>query len=127
VARWEESSRKIMRIALEEPAIMDEQRMDLIDKFDTAMLGLYQRALSEAGYRASRYLQMLNQRGGLETARQLLAIEGGFDGFTRLWELERLDLTVEALILEPRWRPLFTEEERQVARQRLDQYGYRVD
>jgi hypothetical protein len=46
------------------------------------------------------------------------------EGYTALWERGRLDLTVEALILEPQWHELFTEEEREIARKRLRDYGY---
>jgi hypothetical protein len=46
------------------------------------------------------------------------------DGFTALWDARRLDLTVEALILEPEWLRLFTDQEREVARKRLCDYGF---
>ena len=39
----------------------------------------------------------------------------------------RLDLTVEAIILIPEWHDLFSEEERNIARERLTQYGYNVN
>jgi hypothetical protein len=48
------------------------------------------------------------------------------DGFTTLWELKRLDLSVEAFVLRPEYAPLFTEEERAIARARLRQYEYVV-
>ena len=47
-------------------------------------------------------------------------------GFTRLWELRRLDLTVEAVVLRPEFASLFTPDERAVARQRLDSVGFAV-
>jgi hypothetical protein len=46
-------------------------------------------------------------------------------GFTRLWELKRLDLTVEALALREPWRRLFTDVELEKARQRLDRLHYK--
>ncbi len=48
------------------------------------------------------------------------------DGYAALWERKRLDLTVEALILRPEWLELFSELEREIARQRLAEYGYDV-
>jgi hypothetical protein len=46
-------------------------------------------------------------------------------GFTSLWERKRLDLTVEAVILEEtKSHPLFTEEEIEICRKRLRGYGY---
>ncbi|CAM3134761.1 hypothetical protein BRDI103020_16585 [Brevundimonas diminuta] len=47
-------------------------------------------------------------------------------GFDRLWEEKRLDLSVEALILQPEWQDLFNEDDKKAARRRLQQYGYRV-
>ena len=46
------------------------------------------------------------------------------DGYTALWERGHLDLTVEAVILKTKWRPLFTDAERRLAVRRLQEYGY---
>lgn len=56
------------------------------------------------GYRPAQFKQMLFAQGGSATVRQLLAKGKPSEGFTRLWELGRLDLTVEALIVETKWR-----------------------
>ncbi len=42
----------------------------------------------------------------------------------RLWELHQLDHSMEALVIQERFRPLFTEEEIAGARRRLDELGY---
>lgn len=48
-------------------------------------------------------------------------------GYTALYELGRLELTVEAMVLEtPEWRELFTDDELKRARRRLTQYCYQV-
>lgn len=91
------------------------------------MLDIYQRAKSEAGYNASRFLSMVSEQGGYEAARTLLHAQKVSDGYTALWERKRLDLTVEALILKPEWQDLFSNAERETARQRLTDYGYDVD
>lgn len=93
-------------------------------KFHTAMLEIYEQAKRACDYRATRFLRMVRERGGLETARILLATSRPSDGYTTLWECGRLDLTVEALVLEPEFASLFTEEEKQKARKRLKDYGY---
>ena len=67
---------------------------------------------------------MLHEHRGFETARILLHSSNVSEGYTALWELKRLDLTVEALILQPEWNELFTNAEREIARQRLQDYGY---
>lgn len=97
----------------------------LEERFDEAMMDIYRRAKSEANYIASRYLEMLHEHRGLDTARILLHAEAVSDGYTALWERGRLDLTVEALIHDhPEFHPLFTEQERQIARRRLEEYKY---
>jgi hypothetical protein len=87
------------------------------------MLIVYRRAKAEAHYTATRFLGMVVDTGGLATARYLLRAEKVSAGYTALWERGRLDLTVEAMILDDRWGPLFTDEERAVAVSRLQQYG----
>ena len=71
---------------------------ELEREFDTAMMNIYRRALVESGYNATRFLHMLYENRGLETARILLHSSNVSDGYTALWKRSRLDLTVEALI-----------------------------
>ena len=97
---------------------------DIEKEFDIAMMDIYHRAKYEARYNATRYLQMLQEHGGLGTAKILLHTPHVSDGYTALWERGRLDLTVEALILKKKWHSLFSEEERQIAKKRLKEYRY---
>jgi uncharacterized protein with HEPN domain len=93
-------------------------------EFHRAMVGVYDEAKREAGYTATRFIQMVSDIGGLDAARRLINGPPS-DGFTALWEAGRLDLTVEALVLEPQFRPLFTRSELTAAEARLREYGYR--
>ena len=86
--------------------------------FDEEMLRICERANNEVGYRASRFLMMVSDLAGREAVRRLLPTMS--DGFTALYELRRLDLTFEYAILHPRWHGLFTDQERAVARRRLE-------
>lgn len=90
-----------------------------------AMVSIYERARSEAGYTPSYFLGMLAELGALGTARKLLHAPAVSDGFANLWERGRLDLTVEALVVRPEYAHLFTGEELDRARGRLEQFGYR--
>lgn len=76
------------------------------------------------GYWASYFLRGVRNHGGPEYAHQLLRKEGTTDGFQRLTEERRLDLTVEALVLHPEYADLFSEEERRIAAHRLAEAGY---
>ena len=97
----------------------------LEDQFHDAMLAIYVTAKREAGYNATRFLTMLNEHGGVQTARLLLDAPTVSDGYAALWERQRLDLTVEAVILKnERFHCLFSNEQLDTCRTRLDQYGY---
>ncbi len=94
--------------------------------FDAAMMDIYVRALEEADYKATRYLEMLHDHRGLETARLLIYADKPSDGYTALWERGRLDLTVEALVVQPKWQTLFAQEPELLnkANKRLAEYKY---
>lgn len=75
-------------------------------------------------YNATRFLQMIGNKGGVAAAKQLISKSGGTEGFTALWEQGRLDLSVEANVLKPEYQELFSEEERSICRERLLEFGY---
>jgi hypothetical protein len=66
---------------------------------------------------------MLDREGAMATAHKLVFAGSPSEGFTRLWELKRLDLTVESLVLQEQWRKLFDEEMPTAAQRRLDQFN----
>jgi hypothetical protein len=71
------------------------------------MLSIYERAKSEAGDVASIFFRMLSARGGLPTAKYLINASQPSEGSTKLFELGRLDLTVEVEVVEnKKWHSL---------------------
>ncbi len=99
----------------------------LAKEFHEAMLGIYKAALNECKYRPTRFLQMVTEHGGVEAAKMLINAPEVSEGFTRLWECGRLDLTVEAYAIKSEFAMLFTEEEKDIATRRLEEYGYRFE
>lgn len=97
---------------------------ELEAQFHAAMLSVYTGARDECQYTATRFFQMVSTMGGLQAAKILLRASGFSDGLTELWRCGRLDLSMEAVVLEPAWQTLFTEEERATARARLAELGY---
>jgi hypothetical protein len=93
-------------------------------RFHEAMLEIYRCAKFDAGYNATRFLGMVSEQGGYEAARTLIHASNVSDGYTALWERGHLELTVEALILKPEWHDLFSEKERNIARDRLTKYDF---
>ena len=64
------------------------------------------------GYTPSIFHQMIVKNGGLTAAKQLINAPKPSDGYTKLWELGRLDISVEAVVFDnAEWHPLFTKEE----------------
>lgn len=113
-------------IRLRDPQTQDVD-VSVLKQFDAAMLEVYAAAMREVRYPARRFLAMVRGRGGLEAARQLLATHGVSEGFRRLAEAQKLDLTMEYQVLKPEFVALFTDEERAVARARLVERGMRED
>jgi len=94
-------------------------------EFQEAMFNIYRVAKDEAKYPANVFLKMLTDRGGLDTAKYLINAPKESDGYTALYERGRLDLTVEAVVVEnKKWHVLFVPEEIEKARKRLIRYGY---
>ena len=96
----------------------------LEQEFHQGMIDIYNRARNEAGYVATRYIQLVTEHGGVAAAKILINANRPSDGYTALWERRRLDITVEALVQDPKWAPLFNAEEIERARQRLRDYNY---
>lgn len=98
----------------------------LENEFHEAMLDIYKRAKAEARYNAKLFLQMVVNHGGLQAARKLINSNEPSSGYTRLWELDRLDLSVEAVVVQSsQYHSLFTKEELVICENRLRDYEYK--
>lgn len=98
---------------------------NLSDRFHARMLAIHEQAARECNYKATRFLQLVQRIGGVAAAKQLLHGRQHSEGLTRLWQEKRLDISMEAAVLEMPWRALFTEEDLAIARQRLSALGYK--
>jgi hypothetical protein len=77
------------------------------------------------GYRPQALItMMMRPEGSVNAVKQLINSEKIPEGFTKLWELKRLDLSMENIIQENEWHELFTEDERNKAKKRLKDYGF---
>ncbi len=105
---------------------MPEFANDLERRFHQEMLGIYESAKRlKPPYRANDFHQMVLERGGKAAADILLATGNVSKGFTELFMRgRRLDHSVEYLVLTNPWRQLFTDEQLEVARERLHQYEF---
>ncbi len=88
--------------------------MELAKIFENELRDKMARAKKECGYNPTYFNRMLSEHGGLETAKILInkeILSGPTEGFTRLFMLGRLDLTVEASVCDPNYSSLFTREQ----------------
>lgn len=107
---------------------LESLNMSLEDDFTAALDAAYQRTGREVNYWARRFIQSLRRNGGLATARRMLKPRTSQQrkGLDALLEANRPELSLEAIVLQPQFQPLFTETELAVARERLGEYGKRI-
>jgi len=100
-----------------------ESSSELEKVFHDDMVNIYL-AAKKLKYNASYFWQMVCEKGGYQTAKQLIHTNTPSEGLHTLWELGRLDLSVEAHVLHPEYSSIFTSEEKQICGERLKDYGY---
>jgi 5-methylcytosine-specific restriction protein A len=98
--------------------------MGIEDELTAAFIEGYRIAGKEVGYWGRRFLQAVKNKGGLATAKRMLLPRnaGQRKGLDALLEANRPELSVEAIILQEKFQPLFTATEIAVARERLGEY-----
>ena len=80
---------------------------------------MYLAVLEDYRYNEKVFLKMVADLGARKAAKALLGprhVQSGLHGLNRL---SRLDLSVEHLVIQPRWRDIFEDYERDEARMRL--------
>lgn len=100
--------------------------MGTAEQFKQALFQLHGRIQQQTGYNALGLLRLIASTGGVGAAKRLLATPEASRGFVELACQGRADLTLEYLVLDTRWRALFEEREREVARKKLQKAGYAV-
>ena len=95
-------------------------------EFHREMITGTDRLKKEIRYTPTRFLQMVDNYGGAGAVPRLLKGQDGSDGFTISWEADRLDMSVEAMVLLPWYQELFTTDEQDVAPRRLTDHGFDV-
>jgi len=95
---------------------------ELEREFHLEMLNIYKEADRQLNYRPTRFLSMVNKYTGVQTAIKLATNPEGAEGFLKLMEHKRPDLTAEFLVLKEKYRSLFSEEVIEKCQERLDSY-----
>ena len=97
--------------------------MKLDDQLTHELRGTYETA-RKRGYVATYFLQMLEEHGGKETAKRLLAKSEPQTGLFELWNLGLLHESMEAVVIQEKFKVLFTDAELAEARRRLEELGF---
>jgi len=97
--------------------------MKLEEEFTRALEGTVEAAKAR-NYNPTYFMQMLGEHGGVETAKRLLAGKEPQTGLFELYHRELLHESMEAVVLQDKFRPLFTEKELVEAHRRLEELGY---
>lgn len=101
-----------------------EDMTNIEDDFKNELLRAVDICINLYRYRPSYFLQMLDSYGAVGTATKLVTAAKFHEGFTKLWEFWRLDLTVEAIMRRSPYHQLFPREVLDKALERLKALGY---
>jgi hypothetical protein len=96
---------------------------DLIKKFDKAMKDLFKRQKKETGYYSEMNSYILNRYSGYETVKRFIHYKEDSDALKLFASMQRLDLAIENLVLQKQFENLFSEDEKEICRQRLEEYS----
>ena len=100
--------------------------MNLEEELEQEMLNMYKRAGEETGYWGNYFLRAVRKNGGLVTAKKMLTEQSKTTpakGLQALTKAKRLDLSLEALVLQPKLQSLFNKIELDEARRRLSPFS----
>ena len=85
--------------------------MSLEKNFEKELIKKCEIAEKECGCPQKRLLLTIEKFGGVRTVQEILRKGRVSDGFDKLQKANRLDLTMEATIVESKYNELFTDEE----------------
>ena len=80
-----------------------------------ALKYVYFRILKECDYDAKVFRKMLAELGAVAAVKTLLRFDKVQSGLRGLSRLGRLDLSAEHLVIQPHWKGLFSDQEREIA------------
>ncbi len=106
----------IAKIQFEYSIFMEQIKTEFTSRLRDAVRQCY-----ELGYHPTRFEQMLDTLGGVNLAKKLVLSGDLQDGLKTLAKLGRLDLSMEAMMQEDKFRLLFTKSELEAATWRLAQ------
>jgi hypothetical protein len=105
-------------------SLTKKKQYDLEKLFHEAILSNYEKASHKCKYSETRFLQMVEQYGGVRAAKKILLTERFEFLLSELGKCKCLNHSMESLVISQEYSILFTEDERHIARSRLRAYGF---
>ncbi|EPG0330203.1 TPA: hypothetical protein NKY23_000003 [Vibrio parahaemolyticus] len=93
--------------------------MDVRDEFSAEVLSAIDES-SDLGYYPTAFINMIRTRHPVEVAKFFVNSGEEQSGLQKLKQLGRPDLTVEGIMIKPKYAELFTNDELQAATWRLN-------
>lgn len=84
---------------------------ELEAKFEKELIKKIETAKNECGYNPGRLPKLIEAHGGVKTAKGIIRKGCPSDGFETLKQAKRLDLTMEASVIDIKYAELFTDDE----------------
>lgn len=96
----------------------------LKEAFHKELITLCKKRNKEIKYKSSRLLDLINKYGGYDAAIKHVETDINISEFTLLWEQERLDLSIEALVTQEKYKVLFPPTVFDFCETRLEKFNY---
>ena len=77
----------------------------------------------EYAYTSLKLLEMIEKKGAVNAAKTLIRMDKIPNSISCLYKCHRFNLNVEMLILSDRFKELFTEEDKNICKERLNNFG----
>ncbi|OON96337.1 MAG: hypothetical protein ATN36_05670 [Epulopiscium sp. Nele67-Bin005] len=104
--------------------MIETSKQNLKQLFDKEIIDTYKCIIKDVKYKCPTLLTQINKYGGYEAVIKYIGTDANTVDFGVLWEAQRLDLTVEALITDEKFRNIFPEEIVSFCENRLNDYNY---
>lgn len=89
------------------------------------MIKIFREIDIQYNYKEAGFFQMIQTDGAIRTAKEIINKADVTEGFIKLAEDNRLDLSLEAIVIKDKYKEVFTNEERKICLKRLKKYGYK--
>ncbi|ONI44038.1 hypothetical protein AN641_08635 [Candidatus Epulonipiscioides gigas] len=97
----------------------------LKELFSKEMLILYKQISKQIKYKSQNLLKYINEYGGYQAALKYIYTPSYTNDFSALWEAGRLDLSIEVLLLNEKYRSIIAPDVINFCTRRLNEYNYK--